>query len=283
MYPHILDNIISYAPTKLLLALRACSHATRKKADNKLFFHARLVVRNHNLAVNPYGSYLRFAWESRPEARDSHRPAFPESASRDYIEERLLSARIIDPPLDIDCNRLSAIIGKAPMVRLSAWRSRMAAVSHVPTVWTYKIHSDLQVSYRTERRKVIATPLLYRGRLSKPHAIVHLLNGDGTSRQSLRPLLSVLRCLIIYSSQVTVVGGSDACCLALGLLEGPITHDMMLDELFSCLGDADIDLQCPREACRFISPAEYAAEVGAMQVAIETRDGPFSGKTVYAF
>ncbi len=55
MYPHIFDNIVAHAPPGVLLALRACSHATHKAADNKLFKHVRLVVRNLNLAVSPYG------------------------------------------------------------------------------------------------------------------------------------------------------------------------------------------------------------------------------------
>ncbi len=148
-----------------------------------------------------------------PEAQDSQRPDFPESASRAYLEERLLSTCIIDAPPGNERNPMSAIIARAPMVRLLGQKNPWALAPHVPVVWTYYFRGGLEVSYRSRRRKVIVTPPLEPECLSTPHAIVHILKRDGSSRKSPRPLFELLCDLITNFPRVTIVGGSDACYL----------------------------------------------------------------------
>ncbi|BEJ14652.1 hypothetical protein CspHIS471_0404190 [Cutaneotrichosporon sp. HIS471] len=94
--------------------------------------------------------------------------------------------------------------------------------------------------------------------------------------------------------QVTVVGGAQECRISLGL--PPTASD---DEFFTALDSTavsspsaqdwvTITMSSPdaivthwREYVRFISPKEYAAEVGAAQVALETQVDPWSVPAVY--
>jgi hypothetical protein len=120
---------------------------------------------------------------------------------------------------------------------------------------------------------------------------LHLLCGGDPRPMKLQDLLYIfLNGQASCPTTLALVGGGEAC-------RGPVGADPTVsrEEFYDAIDTAFNDLRRPpwserpaiaealdgwRECIRFLTPEEYEAEVGAAQVALETRANPYTGPPV---
>jgi hypothetical protein len=304
MYPHLLDLIVDLAPPESLLGLRAVSKRLHARADALLFDHLEVVNLEpprptFDTVAHPAGSRLCLPLfdSPPPRSKNARRARF-----HAYIAERAQRARIIDfreyeflrTPIHAVPYQPSRVLRYLlnPGVTTFIERGNGFRASQTVSCLDPKAFPDDCFLYHFERLGADEFALH-----PKLELVVHLLHVPPSSQFSnprkrfLRLLNYLLNMYDHNPATLVVIGGAEACRVAVGADPDAPPDDFYdaLDDAFEQLGRCrtSIDGSIIAAACadwrgrtRFISPEEYRAEVGAAQVALETKERPYDGPPV---
>jgi hypothetical protein len=313
-FPHLLDLILSYASPEALLPVRATSRDFHARADKRLFEHITIMRTRHIAAVTPVGASLRFEWREAyaPSLFDARDPPAHERL-RQYIEHRMQAAPVLDVPdgSGLDSHFLRYFMGTREAGNVPMYRTLLAGdvitVAGDRGTITLRDGFPVLVGFRGAvqhpccRRELVVHLLdgarrYHSGfKMGMPKHVT-IVGGAQACRRAmgLAPDAGSDKLEAAFHDPAKRASYDDIIRAISSSPQAPYPPSTLSDKtlpsmaLINLLNRDEDDLGCSWnspcskgithvETVRFLSPEAYAAEVGAVQVALETKDNPYVG------
>ncbi|BEJ13043.1 hypothetical protein CspHIS471_0302170 [Cutaneotrichosporon sp. HIS471] len=299
-FPHILEAICSHSSGRDLLAFRQTCKAMKRQADKQLFRHVELVSYRRGdkcfVEVQPFRSNIAFECADRTSQQMGRHDKMEahKNERRGWAKDRIRESELIDVP--------HGMVGNSPFV-----------YQFLPTIPVTRRDSGCLLSISMEQRRfdisrrnsrinhqvilLALPPHLFGDPITLYNKVFRDLRGQTTVHflaTSVEPPAitrqgdSILKQLLAVpfakgnESRLTVVGAARAMRVTLGVPED--ASESVFDEALLALLPYKKTRHSPeqmrdrfrKDVC-FVSPEQYERQVGAKQVALETRADPFNG------